>query len=293
MRPAPDGVRMCLRALLAGFVLVVLLPAALAFASVPTDSPHATITTRAAGWADWPEGGVDALVVAVHNPDYEQIDWEPHLDEPARYDLAPTYDAAQHCDRVPPQDDDAAFAAARALIQERWSAARAAADAETLVRGLGQALHAVQDCFSHSDFVDLDAEAQAAFVAFLLENGTAPAVRLVATAADIDDPGMPDDPYPHDRYAKDAADFNDEAAATIDGRTKFAHAQDAATQASARVLNGTLAGMSPEMRAAIDALEPAAPEASPIPAVPILAVLGALGSVLYVGRRGKGRAPAG
>lgn len=103
---------------------------------------------------------------------------------------------------------------------------------------LGHILHARQDFFAHSNFIDLD-ERQRELVSSSLmsfqfegpEDTTIPAsLQLTGYSANADDPGMPpNDPWPHDRFAKDNAKFNTEARTRRDGsKSKFWRAYEAA-----------------------------------------------------------------
>jgi hypothetical protein len=231
-------------ALAALLAVAVALPAAVAFSSVP-GGPHDDITAAAARVAGFPEGGIDALVAAVRAPDAD----ETSIDSDGDVDAAGGYDPSHHCDRVPPASDETAFNATVAYVRLQGDEARNASlagDAEGAVGALGRALHALEDCFSHSNAVDLPEPALAVHAA--AGEGPEPAgLRLTAFQPGADDAERPPgDDYAHGEFAKDAADKNAESRTVLaDNRTKFEAARDLATDAAGLFLRGWLAERNP------------------------------------------------
>lgn len=269
----------------AWLLLVVFLPTAAAFLPVPPgDSVHDQITAEAAEAVAWPEDGVAALQEAVRRPDMEDMEWEP--EEPTQIGVHPDYRPERHCDRVPPATDQEAFLATAAHVQALLEEARQAVQAnrsEDAVAALGEALHAGQDCYSHSNHVDLHAQDQEAFTEALVGRGDAPpGLRLTAFDPDAEDPGSPDDPYPHDRFAKDHHDHNPESRAPLGTATKFDAAQQAAVAFSALVLEAFLDGLEEEQVRALGEVRSPEP-ADRIPMGPLALV--AVAAVLLLRRR--------
>jgi MYXO-CTERM domain-containing protein len=233
---------------------LTLLPAAHAFSSIPPGrSPHERITVEAAEAAGFPGEATDDLRRAVVAPDFEEMELEPKADAPSRVDARAAYRAEHHCDRVPPAGDAEAFNATAAYVRSAmaeawaWSAAGKPGDA---VAWLGRALHAAQDCASHTDAVDRDQDD--AFVAAALGKGPPLAgLRLTGFAPNTDDPETPKgDPYPHGAYAKDSADGTDESSARLpDNRTKYDAAYGLAVRISSELLSEWLAGIDAGQRA--------------------------------------------
>jgi hypothetical protein len=219
-----------LRPALAALLALALLPGAAAFDASP-GGPHDDATRAAARVAGFPEGGVDALVAAARSPDGAG-------DPPER-----------HCDRVPGVASAAAFNATVAYVRgQGGDAANAtlAGDSAAAVRALGRALHALEDCFSHSNAVDF---AEPTAVVHAVVGQAPPPEGLVLTGylPGADDPAMPpDDPYPRGQFAKESADANNESRAVMpDNRTKFEAARDLATDAASLFLQEWLAARNP------------------------------------------------
>jgi hypothetical protein len=119
---------------------------------------------------------------------------------------------------------------------------------------LGRGLHAVQDVFSHSNYVDLyngrSPATDELTPALLGTDVTAPPTSLLLTRfdwrdanpespADADaplDPSYAGFPYTHLRMAKDWDAENAEAGLPIGGKTKFQMAESAATSASVQLI---------------------------------------------------------
>lgn len=214
------------------------------FVSAPPGScPHDRITREAARRAGWPRRGEKALLEAVRAPDVAELVLSPRPRRLRRVVAGSAYDPAHHFDRVPPMPDAEAFHHARDHVQAQVALAAALAhDPDAAVRALGRALHAVQDLFSHSNAVDLDGDARRRFTQALRGDGPLPPdVRLVAFLPGVKDPGLPDDPYPHDRYCKDSPRATAEACLPCGDGTKFDAAVEAATQESTRLIRAFLA----------------------------------------------------
>jgi hypothetical protein len=273
-----------LRSALAALVAFALaLPGAGAFASLP-GGPHDAITDAAARVAGFPEGGIDALVAAVRTPDLD----ESSLDADGDLGAADDYDPSHHCDRVPPASDEAAFNATVAYVRlqrDEASNASLSGDAQATVDALGRALHALEDCFSHSNAVDLPEPALVVHAA--VGEGPPPGgLRLTAFQPDADDAERPPgDGYPHADFAKDAADKNDESRAVLaDNRTKFEAASDLATDAASLFLGGWLAERNPAETEPLGGLDAPGgglmPRWAPAPALFTLVVAVSLAAVL-------------
>src|SRR5688500_1894918 len=144
--------------LVPSLALLALLPAASAFESLP-GGPHDDITGAAARASGFPESAVEALQEAVRAVDFRDNALEPSATKVDRIDATEDYRPEHHCDRVPPAGDLHSFNATVAYLAERSAVAVPAAqarDGEAAVAALGQVLHAVQDCMSHSNAVDLE-----------------------------------------------------------------------------------------------------------------------------------------
>jgi hypothetical protein len=221
--------------LLLAAALVLALPGTSAFESLP-GGPHDEVTEAAARAAGYPEPGIAALTEAVRAVDLRDNKPDPKADTLARIDATETYAPEHHCDRVPPAGDlDSFNATVRHIRQEREAArsASVAGDPKLAVKSLGNALHALEDCFSHSNTVDL-ADPGAVGRA-INRNGTAPGdLRLTGFLPGAEETERPPgDPYPHGDFAKDSDDKNDEAKAVLpDGRSKFEAARALAEEAA-------------------------------------------------------------
>lgn len=260
---------------------LVLAPPAAAFESLP-GGPHDDITGAAARESGFPDPAVDALQEAVRAVDFRDNSLEPSAEKIDRIDASDSYRPEHHCDRVAPADDLTAFNATVAYVSERSAVALAAAKAEdgqAAVEALGQVLHAVQDCMSHSNAVDL--EDPQAMVHAVNGHSAAPAgLKLTGFEPGAEDTERPEgDPYPHGDFAKDAPDKNDESKAVLaDNRTKFEAAKDLAIDASILALQGVLAQLDPAQLAALAQVEDGGqpiPRVG-VPAPPAVLTLGAL-----------------
>lgn len=265
----------------------VLVPAASAFESLP-GGPHDDVTAAAAREAGFPESAVDALVEAVRAVDLRDNKLEPRTDEVDRIDATADYRPEHHCDRVAPTSHADSFNATVSYIADRKAAAVAAAqadDAEGAVDRLGELLHAVEDCFSHSNAVDLaDPQAMVQYV-----NGraaTPEGLRLTGFQPGGEDTERPEgDPYPHGDFAKDSADKNDESKGVLaDGHTKFEASRTLATEAAVLALQEVLSQLGPEeLQALADVKDGGQPlprvDISTLPAVIVLTAVVGLAAV--------------
>jgi hypothetical protein len=256
--------------------VLCLVPAASAFESLP-GGPHDDITGAAARESGFPDSAVEALQEAVRAVDFRENALEPGATRVDRIDATADYRPEHHCDRVPPASDLDAFNATVTYADERAAVALAAAqahDGKAAVAALGELLHAVQDCMSHSNAVDLE-DPQAMVHAV---NGHQPApagLRLTGFQPGADDPERPDgDPYPHADHAKDAADKNEESRLEAAGnRTKFDAAKALAIEASILALQGVLSQLDP---AQVAELAEVTDGGQPVPRVGIAAPPAAL-----------------
>ncbi|HJQ93977.1 MAG TPA: hypothetical protein VJ874_06830, partial [Candidatus Thermoplasmatota archaeon] len=237
---------------------LVLVPSTSAFESLP-GGPHDDITGAAARESGFPESGVAALQEAVRAVDVRDNALEPSATKVGHIDATADYRPEHHCDRVPPAGDLDSINATVAYIDERAAVALASAqahDGEAAVAALGELLHAVQDCMSHSNAVDL--EDPQAMVHAVNGHSAAPAgLRLTGFQPGAVDTERPDgDPYPHADFAKDSADKNDEAKLPAAGnRTKFEAARALAIDASILALQGVLSQLDPAQVAELGAVD--------------------------------------
>ena len=231
----------------AALAAVAWAPEAAAFRSVSKGtSPHDDVTGVAAELG-WPEDAVEALQGAVRQADISDFD-TVEVDGEERLVVTPVFAAEHHCDRVPPGSDAEAFNATVAYVAKE----RGLADNLSLIdpwaamRALGRALHALQDCYSHTNIVDLDPVAQGAVQQALLDGGPMPE-GLVLCGSDPGRPpiGMPPgDPYPHDERNKDTPDGTAESELVLaDGRTKHEAALDLARGATSAFLSRFMADL--------------------------------------------------
>lgn len=208
-----------------------------AFASIQKgDSPHDEITGVAAE-VGWPEDAVEALQAAVRQPDIDDLRPVEGEDGKERMDASVTYAPWHHCARQPPGDDAQALDATVRYVHEQRALAEnlSLLDPPAAVRALGRALHALQDCFSHSNVVDLGVEAADALKQALVHGGDAPeGLRLCGVlphSADIERPAG--DAYSHADFNKDDTKASPEAEIPLpDGRSKYEHAHALATEAT-------------------------------------------------------------
>jgi hypothetical protein len=245
---------------------ILLVAPATAFTSTPPgDSVHDRITAAAARSLGFPEPAIEALQDAVRMPDVQETRVSQDDGKPAPV-AADDYAPFHHCDRLPGTTDAAAFEAAVAYVRlERdlaWQALRAEST-EHGVRALGRALHALQDCHSHSDIVDRDAATQRRFQDVLAHDatGTVP-VRITGFGLDEDADAAnrpAGDPFPHGDHNRDDANASADASRRLaDGRTAHEAAAALATETTGMFLAAFLASLEPSERALVMAAEPEA-----------------------------------
>ncbi|MEA3204340.1 MAG: hypothetical protein QOI63_2022, partial [Thermoplasmata archaeon] len=223
----------------------------------------------------------------VRAPDVAETKVKGSAGHLAVVDAVGEYEPAHHCDRLPPTSDAQVLAATSAYVRlERDEALQFARSGhpERAVTSLGRALHALQDCYSHSNVADQEA-AQARLQQALLEGGPLPD-GLVFTgfqpgAKDAEMP--PGDSYPHGLHAKDGTNSTPDAQARLpDGRTKFEAARSLAAATSQRFLGDVLAQLNATQRHDLLAVRPQHLKNWPVPApgLPALATLLAAGCAL-------------
>jgi hypothetical protein len=238
-----------MRLALAFAALLLACPGVQAFASIQRgDSPHDEVTGVAATEAGWPKDAVEALQAAVRQPDIDDLQPVEGEDGKKRMDASVTYAPWHHCARQPPGGDASALNDTVAYIHAQRALAHnlSLLDPPAAVRALGRALHALQDCFSHSNVVDLDAQAAALLQEALVHGGEPPeGLRLCGVlphSSDIERP--PGDAYSHADFNKDDAKASPEAEIPLaDGRSKYEHAHALATEATRAFLVDFMQGL--------------------------------------------------
>ena len=224
-------------------ITAVLLFAAAGGTSQPVPAPafnvafpwvHGEVTAEALGnLGGFSPKSVQAFRAAVYQPD---------ADETSVFQI-PTklYRADHHCDRSEGNvaTSKGYFKSTAQYISDRKTAAVQAVtnfDTSGAVDELGRALHALQDCLAHSNYVDLAAADKTAFEAALLDPTKDPPETVQLTGYNPtkgDDEKLAGDPYWHREKAKDEPKpnkkkNNKESEAMIGGQTKFALARAAA-----------------------------------------------------------------
>lgn len=261
--------------------LLVAAPAAQGFASVKKGgSPHDEATAVATELG-WPAGAVEALQAAVRKADID--DFAPAEDDKDRIVATPVFHPSHHCDRVPPAGDRQAFQDTVAYVhQQRGIAANLSLlDPEAALRALGRALHAVQDCFSHTNAVDLPAHDRQRLLDALLRGGPTPAgLRLMGSDPAAHVIGLPaGDGFAHDLHNLDDHDGSPAAGLAMpDGRTRHEAALALARDATHAFLSDFQDTLDPQETAALLAVEArserdAAPAAIPMPLAVVAGVL--------------------
>lgn len=287
------GVRAGLAAL-----LLASLPGASAFESTPPEkSVHDAITAEAAAPLGWEGLPLSVLQQAVRALDVAETKVKGSAGKVAVLDALGDYEPAHHCDRLPPTPDAEAFAVASAYVRlQRAEALQFARTGhpERTVSTLGRALHALQDCFSHSNVCDLGSAEQAAFQRALLAGGAPPeGVRLTGFQPGEEDASMPPgDDYPHGHYAKDAPDATPDAQELLlDGSTKFEAARALAVATSRMFLEEFLAQLNATEREAVVTAGPRQGQDLRVPAPLLPALLGLLAASAAWRHRSRASAP--
>ncbi|HEX2066984.1 MAG TPA: hypothetical protein VHI93_09250 [Candidatus Thermoplasmatota archaeon] len=281
----------------AALLLAALAPSASAFESTPPgDSVHDQATAAGAASLGWNGTGLEALQHAVRAPDLAESKVKGSAGRVVVVDAVGDYEPAHHCDRLPSTSSAQAFAAATAYIRLERDQALQFAHAghpERAVTALGRALHALQDCHSHSNVVDLDPAAQARFQQALQAGGSLPdGLVLTGFQPGAEDATMPPgDPYPHGLHARDGTDSTPDAQARLpDGRTKFEATLELAAATTRSFLGDFLAQLNGTERRDLLAVAPQRAKGWPLPApvTPLVVALLVAGAEL---RRRHGAVP--
>lgn len=213
--------------------ILLLVPATSgAFSSVGQGAHHSGISREAAVAKGFPDSTSRLLGVMTEKPDvdensYDFKQWKPVVNKNR-------YVASHHFDRNNNVTDANAFGGGERYMlgQKQLAIDSVAAGREKgAYAALGRCLHALEDCFSHSNFVDLSAGDQTAVITALFDSTQAPPATLWMTGYDpnaADDESPPGDPHPHRTMAKDWGDKNAESQLMIGGQTKFQLARAAA-----------------------------------------------------------------
>jgi len=228
------------------------IPAAQAFVSAPPgSSPHDELTALAAAPLGFDDDSLPALQEAVRRPDLDEV----KVDGTEVYDAGADYEPAHHCDRMPPTSNEQSFVQTGIFVRLQRDQALQMARAnhpERAVWFLGYALHALQDCHSHSNIVEKDEATQLAYRRAILDGGELPfGVYLTGFQPDAEEADFPPgDSFPHGAFNLDDTDATQEATALLpDGRTKHRAAQDLAVAASHELLSEFLANLTAQERA--------------------------------------------
>jgi len=174
---------------------------------------HADITVTAAIAEGWNGEAARQLAAFVRAVDYIESDSSCFGTE--RHPSA-AYSGSHHFDRNPPLQNAAAFTAGRNYVQNRLALAIQEGNAghgELARNRAAQGLHALQDLFSHSNYVDLGAEfARTTYAA--IWNAGAPSIWLQLTAYNAAPAryctvaGLPGGSFQHNNEARDSLGEN-------------------------------------------------------------------------------------
>lgn len=277
-------------ALAMAFLLAVapVMPTATAFVSAPPGSSvHDEVTAFAATPLGFEGDSLAALQEAVRRPDLDEV----KVDGTEVYDAGADYEPSHHCDRMPPTSNEQSFNMTGIFVRLQRDQAlqmSRAGHPERAVWFLGYALHALQDCHSHSNIVEKDEATQLAYRAALLEGGPMPfGVSLTGFQPGAEESDFPPgDNFPHGAFNLDDKDSTQEATALLpDGRTKHRAAQDLAVAASNELLSEFMANLTAEQRGqlfeATYTFSPKhLPSSGPVAALAAVWVAGALAWVL-------------
>ncbi len=279
----------------ASFVLSfsVLFPTASAFESVPPgDSVHDHITADAATPLGWNSTSLPGLQKAVLAPDMSESKIKLKDGHVIVLDVTSAFEPSHHCDRLPPNPDDQVFAATSSYVRMQRDVALLMIHAnqpDRAVAALGRALHALQDCYSHSDISEQEPGVQLAFQQALLNDTPAPAgLRVAGFQPGVKEPEMPvGDAYPHGLFAKDGPHSNADAEIRLpSGQTKFETAAALATTTSRMFLEDYLSRLNVTEKASIlSQQEVHSSGASFIPPVGAAMLLLIIPAVVWVRRR--------
>jgi hypothetical protein len=211
---------------------VMALPAtARAFSSYGQGAHHFFITRDAAQAKGFPDSTAKLLADVAQAPDWLENGFSIRTGPYVKKDL---YVAVHHFDRNIGVTDANAFTGGAAYMRARLQNAIDAITAgqnRVAYDSLGNCIHALEDCFSHSNFVDLTPADQQKVIDALFDGTKVPPATLWMTGYDATaakDESPPNDPHPHLTMAKDWSDKNAEAQLKIGQQTKFALARAAA-----------------------------------------------------------------
>jgi hypothetical protein len=227
---------------------------------------HYQITNMGAAGLGFSRNALLRVADANANVDYSEMSYALSA---AHWEMEPdpaTYDATHHFDHYPGlphppgnSEDQQAFINARSYVlkqRDKIITILKSGDCSRLgeaLDDLGQALHAVQDLYSHSNYVDsirppnvgLDGDKQNQLNAALLDSSIAPPAALKLTlynfAADPENPTSecnPDNPsiYCHEYWSKDYPEKNPISGSVDHNTSAFTAASKAAQDATARFI---------------------------------------------------------
>ena len=176
--------------LLLASAAVLLVTEVNAFNSFPLGCPHDRLTKEAAKRSRVSENVTHRLMREVRLADWREMGWRPrpHPRTWLRLSGSSAYRPEHHFDRSRGVTSRDAFLSAVQYVSAQTETTIRFLEANekgAAIRSLGGALHAIQDFFSHSNFVDLSEEEQALLVRILLGSHEPPPTTLELTAYDI------------------------------------------------------------------------------------------------------------
>lgn len=184
-----------------------------AFNSYPTGTGHDQATDGGLARHAWPYSTAGVLREAVRQVDWDESSWDHWL----TYLPNANYVAKHHFDRGPGVTSHDAFVNGRAYLKEQMDLAiakgRAGNNAQATA-ALGRALHAIQDFYSHSNYIDLCRQDRAEIdrAMFILEVEPPAGLKLTGFDPAAADPERPTgDTYNHCDFSKDSPTKNNEA----------------------------------------------------------------------------------
>jgi len=273
-------------------ILVAGCPGAAAFFSFPAGSSvHDGITADAARSLGFPAQAIKALSQATRRPDYDDSKVKLLTNGSLQVETTAQYQPWHHCDRGPGTTDAQAFEATVQYAQRQRELALVLArqgSVQDAAAAIGRGLHALQDCFAHSDLVSGGAAAERAYERTLAHGGP-PLPGLHVTGFDpnaTDTLRPPGDPFPYVSFNLDDVDSSGAAREVLpDGNTKFEHARQDAIAATRMYLLSILDNLTAEQQAALrDVHQTTPPLSIPIPAAGLAPLLLSLG-ITVVRRR--------
>ena len=205
------------------------------------ESIHEEITEKALK-----EKGFSHSVIEKIEDANTDVDWDETSFSLWKFKLVVNekYRPYHHFDRLPGITHKQAFRdGANYVKQEIENVVNAIlnGDKEKAMEAMGKGLHALQDFFAHSNFVDLsDKDKDKVWKAlFDPDKGIPSSLKLTGYDPKSSTPGKPEnDEYPHDDYAKDSPNFNKECSKKLpNGKTKFKEAYDSAVEATGKFID--------------------------------------------------------